>query len=234
MCVQSVEDVRSNKRIGVFRPIVTGKRRTNICYTEICSFLCSRRPQKVVCSRFLTAIMGQKGKRGLQSFSPPLFAAFHVSSISCLKLKLVSVQFLQVTSDYMSCGCSMYARSPYLFPSFWAYLTTATYHQERFLYECTRKTSFISISILCVSVLRRAPHTTIEKKVNVYCSIYSKKLAAPDVVSAVTAACLPLGKSTIIQCVSCLFVVLGLRCLLDCHVLKGFGIYMIGILDRLY
>ena len=30
------------------------------------------------------------------------------------------------------------------------------------------------------------------------------------------------------------FVVLGLRCLLDCHVLKGFGIYMIGILDRLY
>ena len=31
-----------------------------------------------------------------------------------------------------------------------------------------------------------------------------------------------------------LFVVLGLRCLLDCHVLKGFGIYMIGILDRLY
>ena len=30
-----------------------------------------------------------------------------------------------------------------------------------------------------------------------------------------------------------LFVVLGLRCLLDCHVLKGFGIYMIGILDRL-
>ena len=34
--------------------------------------------------------------------------------------------------------------------------------------------------------------------------------------------------------VSLLFVVLGLRCLLDCHVLKGFGIYMIGILDRLY
>ena len=31
-----------------------------------------------------------------------------------------------------------------------------------------------------------------------------------------------------------MFVVLGLRCLLDCHVLKGFGIYMIGILDRLY
>ena len=31
-----------------------------------------------------------------------------------------------------------------------------------------------------------------------------------------------------------LFVVLGLRCLLGCHVLKGFGIYMIGILDRLY
>ena len=30
------------------------------------------------------------------------------------------------------------------------------------------------------------------------------------------------------------FVLLGLRCLLDCHVLKGFGIYMIGILDRLY
>ena len=29
-------------------------------------------------------------------------------------------------------------------------------------------------------------------------------------------------------------MVLGLRCLLDCHVLKGFGIYMIGILDRLY
>ena len=32
----------------------------------------------------------------------------------------------------------------------------------------------------------------------------------------------------------CVFVVLGLRYLLDCHVLKGFGIYMIGILDRLY
>ena len=31
-----------------------------------------------------------------------------------------------------------------------------------------------------------------------------------------------------------LFGVLGLRCLLDCHVLKGFGICMIGILDRLY
>ena len=31
-----------------------------------------------------------------------------------------------------------------------------------------------------------------------------------------------------------MFVVLGLRCLLDRHVLKGFGIYMIGILDRLY
>ena len=31
-----------------------------------------------------------------------------------------------------------------------------------------------------------------------------------------------------------MFVVLGLRCLLDCHILKGFGIYMIGILDRLY
>ena len=31
-----------------------------------------------------------------------------------------------------------------------------------------------------------------------------------------------------------MFVVLGLRCLLDCHVLKRFGIYMIGILDRLY
>ena len=31
-----------------------------------------------------------------------------------------------------------------------------------------------------------------------------------------------------------LFGVLGLRCLLDCHVLKGFDIYMIGILDRLY
>ena len=31
-----------------------------------------------------------------------------------------------------------------------------------------------------------------------------------------------------------LFGLLGPRCLLDCHVLKGFGIYMIGILDRLY
>ena len=36
-----------------------------------------------------------------------------------------------------------------------------------------------------------------------------------------------------------LFGVLGSRCctrppLLDCHVLKGFGIYMIGILGRLY
>ena len=31
-----------------------------------------------------------------------------------------------------------------------------------------------------------------------------------------------------------LFGVLGLRCLLDCHVLKGFGIYMSGILDHLY
>ena len=31
-----------------------------------------------------------------------------------------------------------------------------------------------------------------------------------------------------------MFVVLGLRCLLDCHVLKESGIYMIGILDRLY
>ena len=30
------------------------------------------------------------------------------------------------------------------------------------------------------------------------------------------------------------FGVLGSRCLLDCHVLKGFGIYMIGILGRLY
>ena len=30
------------------------------------------------------------------------------------------------------------------------------------------------------------------------------------------------------------FGVLGSRCLLDCHVLKGFGIYMIEILDRLY
>ena len=32
-----------------------------------------------------------------------------------------------------------------------------------------------------------------------------------------------------------LFGVLGSRCsMLDCHVLKRFGIYMIGILDRLY
>ena len=31
-----------------------------------------------------------------------------------------------------------------------------------------------------------------------------------------------------------LFGVLGSRCLLDCHVLKEFGIYMIGILSRLY
>ena len=31
-----------------------------------------------------------------------------------------------------------------------------------------------------------------------------------------------------------MFVVLDLRCWLDCHVLKGFGIYMIGILDHLY
>ena len=30
-----------------------------------------------------------------------------------------------------------------------------------------------------------------------------------------------------------LFGVLGSRCLLDCHVLKGFGIYMIGILGSL-
>ena len=35
---------------------------------------------------------------------------------------------------------------------------------------------------------------------------------------------------------SCVFGVLGFRCLtgsalLDCHVLKGFGIYMIGMLD---
>ena len=35
------------------------------------------------------------------------------------------------------------------------------------------------------------------------------------------------------------FAVLGPRCwtgpsLLDCHVLKGFGMYMIGILGRLY
>ena len=38
--------------------------------------------------------------------------------------------------------------------------------------------------------------------------------------------------------VDVLFGILGSRCLtgsalLDCHVLKGFGIYMIGILDRL-
>ena len=39
---------------------------------------------------------------------------------------------------------------------------------------------------------------------------------------------------TIKSCSNIMFVVLGLRCLLDCHVLKGFGIYMIGILDRLY
>ena len=33
----------------------------------------------------------------------------------------------------------------------------------------------------------------------------------------------------------CLGYVLGSRCsMLDCHVLKGFGIYMIGMLDRLY
>ena len=39
--------------------------------------------------------------------------------------------------------------------------------------------------------------------------------------------------------VHALFGVLGPRCwtgsaLLDCHVIKGFGIYMIGILGRLY
>ena len=42
--------------------------------------------------------------------------------------------------------------------------------------------------------------------------------------------CSPLNSGDL----SSMFVVLGLRCLLDCHVLKGFGIYMIGILDRLY
>ena len=31
-----------------------------------------------------------------------------------------------------------------------------------------------------------------------------------------------------------MFGVLGSRCLRDCHVLKGFGIYMIGILDCPY
>ena len=31
-----------------------------------------------------------------------------------------------------------------------------------------------------------------------------------------------------------MFGLLGPRCLLDYHVLKGFGIYMIGILDLLY
>ena len=31
-----------------------------------------------------------------------------------------------------------------------------------------------------------------------------------------------------------MFGVLGSRCLLDSHVLKEFGIYMIGILGRLY
>ena len=31
-----------------------------------------------------------------------------------------------------------------------------------------------------------------------------------------------------------LFGLLDPRCLLDCHVLKGFGIHLIGILDRLY
>ena len=43
--------------------------------------------------------------------------------------------------------------------------------------------------------------------------------------------------STTVKCF--LFQVLGSRCLtgsalLDCHVLKGFGIYMIGILGRPY
>ena len=54
----------------------------------------------------------------------------------------------------------------------------------------------------------------------------SKMLTIPIVDMADPAAAAVISKV--------LFVVLGLRCLLDCHVLKGFGIYMIGILDRLY
>ena len=42
------------------RPVIMDKRRTKIYSTEMCSFLCSKRPRKVYVSHFLTAAIGHK------------------------------------------------------------------------------------------------------------------------------------------------------------------------------
>ena len=55
------------------------KRRTKKYSAEMCYFPCPKRPEKIMCSQFLTAVTSDKKKQGLQSLRSRSFAAFHAS-----------------------------------------------------------------------------------------------------------------------------------------------------------
>ena len=116
----------------VLRPIVVGKRRTKNYSTEMCSILCSRRPQKNTKSHFMTTVMAHKKKR---SFGPLFFSVFRVSSISIFELKSVCIIFSGFTR---LCGHSMTTKSPCLFPTYSIDKTDL-----KVTYQCRRKVSYV-------------------------------------------------------------------------------------------
>ena len=64
---------------------------------------CAREGPKIYVLTFYDGYNGPQRKTGAAELKP---SAFRVSSISALKLKLVSVQFLQVAPDYVAVLCT--------------------------------------------------------------------------------------------------------------------------------
>ena len=81
------------------RPVIMRKRRTKIYSTEMCSFLCSKRPRKMYVFTFSDRRYGPQKKRVLQSLGPFSFTAFRVVSISIFELKN-SFRFRQTTLPF--------------------------------------------------------------------------------------------------------------------------------------
>ena len=70
--------------------------------SQKCVHFCAREDPKI-CAQISDGCNGPQRKTGAAEYRP---SAFHVSSISTLKLKLVSVQFLQVAPDYVTVLCT--------------------------------------------------------------------------------------------------------------------------------